>query len=160
MQRFITSLTVALSFALFAVAIHAQEATIQSKTKVKGDNVQTVTYTGCVQTGTETQSYILDQVVPVSRTTREVSGTSGPVKTTTTTYALIPGEKVEFQQYVGHKVEVTGVLVSGDVKTETKTKIEREGAKDTNVKDKTKMENATPQLRVVSVKHLADKCTS
>ena len=158
MQRFITSVTVALSFA-FAIAIHAQEATIKSKTKVKGDNVQTVTYTGCLQTGTEAQNYILDHVVPVSRTTRTVQGTSGPVRTTTTTYALIPGEKVEFQQYVGHKVEVTGVLVSGDVKTETRTKIEREGAKDTTIKDKTKMDNATPQLRVVSVKHLADKCT-
>ena len=75
MQRFITSVTVALSFA-FAVAIHAQEATIKSKTKVKGDNVQTVTYSGCLQTGTETQSYILGHVVPVSKTTREVSGTS------------------------------------------------------------------------------------
>jgi hypothetical protein len=159
MQRFITSVTVALSFA-FAVAIHAQDATIKSKTKVKGDNVETVTYSGCLQTGTETQSYILDQVVPVGKTTREVAGTSGPVRSTTTTYALIPGEKVEFQRYIGHKVEVTGVMVSGDVKIEQKTKIEREGAKDTNVKDKTKMDNAVPQLRVVSVKQLADKCTS
>lgn len=158
MQRFITSATVALSFA-FAVAIHAQDATIKSKTKVKGDDVKTVTYTGCLQTGTETQTYILDHVVPIGTTTRVVEGTSGAVKTTTTTYALIPGEKVEFQGHVGHKVEVTGVLISGDVKTRTKTKIEREDAKDTTMRDKSKMENAMPQLRVVSFKHLSDKCT-
>ncbi len=60
---------------------------------------------------------------------------------------------------VGHKVEVTGVLISGDTKTETKTKIEREGEKDMTVKEKTKTDNAMPQLRVTSIKHLADTCT-
>src|SRR5207247_1031172 len=135
MQRFITSTTVALSFA-FAVAIHAQDTAVKSKTKIKGDNVQTVTYTGCLQTGTETKTYILDQVVPISKTTRVVEGTSGPVRSTTTTYALVPGERIELAEHVGHKVEVKGVLISGDATTKTNTKIEREGAKDTTVRDK------------------------
>ena len=154
-MRFVASITVALAVA-FAAAMQAQE--VKSTTKVSGDNVKPVTYTGCLQTGTETQSFILDKVVPVGTKT-EVTGTAGEItKTTTTTYALVPGEKVEFQKMVGHKVEVTGVLLSGDTKTQTKTKIEREGEKDVTIKDKTKTD-ALPQLRVTSIKHLADSCT-
>jgi hypothetical protein len=159
-MRFIANVTVALSVA-FSALMYAQEATVKSTTKVKGDEVKPVTFTGCLQAGTESRSFILDKVVPVSQTTKtEATGTSGEItKTTTTTYALIPGERVEFQNLVGHKVEVTGVEISGDTKTETKTKIEREDAKDTKMKDTTKTSNAAPQLRVTSIKHLADSCS-
>jgi hypothetical protein len=151
--------TLALSMALgITIAAHAQETTTRTTTKTEnGGKSQIVTYTGCVQTGTETKSYILDKVVPVGRTT-----TVGPTGTTysTTTYALVPGEKVEFQQFVGHKVEVTGVMVpAGESKTETNTKIEREGAPDTNIKEKTKSDHAMPQFQVTSIKHLADSCS-
>jgi hypothetical protein len=155
-MRFVASMTVALTVAC-AAAMQAQE--VKSKTKVSGDNVKTVIYTGCVQTGTESRSFILDKVVPVGQKT-EVTGTAGEItKTTTTTYALVPGERVELQKMVGHKVEVTGVLISGDTKTETKTKVDREGEKDVTTKEKTKTENALPELRVTSIKHLADSCT-
>src|SRR5436190_23231071 len=77
MRRFIVSTTVALGCA-FTVAIHAQDTTMKSKTKVSGGDAKVVTYTGCVQTGTETESYILEKAVPVSRTTRTEVGTSGP----------------------------------------------------------------------------------
>lgn len=157
-MRFISSVTIALTVA-FAAAMHAQE--VKSTTKITGDNVKPVTFTGCLQTGTQTSSYVLDKVVPISQTSKtEATGTAGEItKTTTTSYALVPGERVELQKMVGHKVEVTGVLVSGDSKTETKTKIEREGEKDVTTKEKSKTENALPQLRVTSIKHLADSCS-
>ena len=159
MKRMIASTTVALGCAL-AVAVHAQDTTTRSKTRVKGEGVKTVTYTGCVQNGTETQTYILDKAVPVSRTTRtEVTGTSGPTVTTTTTYLLIPGEKVELQQQVGHKVEVTGMLIpAGKSETESKTKIDREHGRDVTIEQKSKSNNAMPHFRVVSVKHLTESC--
>jgi hypothetical protein len=159
MRQFIVAIATALAVGSFAV--HAQEATVKSTTKVKGDDVKPVTFTGCLQTGTEAHSFILDKVVPVSSNTKtEVTGTSGQItKTTTTTYALVPAERVELQQYVGHKVEVTGIQLSGDSKTETRTKVEREDAKDVKTKEKSKTDNGAPQLRVTSIKHLADSCT-
>jgi hypothetical protein len=159
-MRLVANVTVALTVAL-AAGVYAQESTVKSTTKVKGDEVKAVTYTGCLQTGAESRGFILDKVMPVGQTTKtEVTGTSGEItKTTTTTYMLVPGERVELQNMVGHKVEVTGVLISGDTKTETKTKIEREGEKDVTTKDRTKTDNAVPQLRVTSIKHLADSCT-
>ena len=156
-MRFVASVTVALTVA-FAAAMQAQE--VKSTTKISGDNVKAVTYSGCLQSGTEARSFILDKVVPVGQSTKTEVGTAGEItKTTVTTYALVPGERVDFQPMIGHKVEVTGVLVSGDSKTETKTKVEREGEKDVTTKEKSKTENALPQLRVTSIKHLADSCT-
>src|SRR5579862_932030 len=117
-MRFATSLTVAIGCAL-AIGVHAQDSTVKSKTEVKGDTAKTIVYEGCMRTGTEARSFVLDKVVPVSRET-EV-GTSGNVTTTTTTtsYMLVPGDKVTFDQYVGHRVEVTGVMIpGGDGKTE------------------------------------------
>jgi len=141
------------------MTVHAQDSKVKSKTKSDHDS-RTVTYTGCVQNGSETRTYILDRVVPVSRTTTtETKGTSGEVTTTSTTYMLVPGDKVELKSHVGHKVEVTGVLIpAGHSKTETRTKIEREGAPDTEIKEKTKSDHDRPQLQVISMRELQEPC--
>jgi len=87
-------------------------------------------------------------------------GTSGATTTTSTTYVLVPAEKVELQTHVNHKVEVTGVMIpAGDSKIETKTKTEREGAPDTTTKETVKSDNAMPQFRVISIKNVADTCS-
>ncbi len=157
-MRFVTSFVAALMCASFAV--NAQDTTIKSKTKTDDGKGKTVTYTGCVQTGTETQTFVLDKVVPVTTTkTTEVAGTGGTVTSTSTSYILVPGEKVELKTHVGHKVEVTGMMIpAGDSKTTTKTKIEREGAPDTTVKEKTKVDSDRPHFRVLSVKQLSEPC--
>jgi len=154
MSRMFASFAVALGC---AVALHAQDTTTTTtRTEVKGNEAKTVTYSGCMQTGTEPRSFILAKVVPVGKTT-EV-GTSGT--TTSTTYMLVPAEKVELQQHVNHKVEVTGLMIpAGDSKTETKTKVEREGAPDTTTKETVKSENAMPQFRVISIKSVAENCS-
>jgi hypothetical protein len=157
-MRFIGTLTVALACAA-GLTLHAQDTKIKTETKVKADNSKTVTYTGCVQTGTETRTYLLDKVVPITRVER--TGTSGT--TTTTSYILVPGsEKVQFTNLVGHKVEVTGMMIPAgeDVKTKTKTTIEREHAPDVKLEERSKTEGGKmPQFRVMTVKQLADSCT-
>ena len=92
MSRFATTLTAALGFAF---TIRRPRTRDNGPGEIANSQMTTVTYTGCVQTGTETRSYILDKVVPVDRTTMtEATGTSGTSTTTTTTYALVPGEKI------------------------------------------------------------------
>jgi hypothetical protein len=157
-MKFVTSLAVALGCASLIV-VQAQDTKVKSKTKVEGGDAQMVTYTGCLQTGTETRTYILDKVVPVRTTESRPTATGGTIETTTTSYILVPGERVELQTHVGHKVEVTGMLIpAGDVKTRSKTKIEREDAKDTTIKEKTKSDSDRPHFRVVSVKELSEPC--
>lgn len=155
MSRFFVALIVALGCAS-GMAIQAQETKTKTETKVEGGQPAMMSYAGCVQTGAETKSYMLEKVVPVGRTTtREATGTGGVRTTTTTTYALVPGEKVEFQQFVGRKVEVTGMMIPAG-ETKTKTTIERENAPDTKITEKTKSD--TPQFRVVSIKQTGEAC--
>ena len=155
MSRSIASLALALG--CMALVAHAQETTTKTETRSSGGPVQTVTYTGCVQTGTQTSTYVLDKVVPVTRTTT-VEGPGGRTTTTATSYVLVPGDKVQLQENVGHKVEVTGMLIpAGEVRTETRTRTEQEG-KDAKTRERTESTTTTPQFRVTSVKSLADKC--
>ena len=160
-MRFVSSVTVALTVA-FTAAMNAQE--VKSTTKITGDNVKPVNFTGCLQTGTQSSSYVLDKVVPVGQTTKtEATGTAGEItKTTTTTYALVPGERVEFQKMVGHKVEVTGVLLfrrHEDGNEDEDRARRREGRQ---VKDKTKTDNALRSCasRRSSTSQTAARCKS
>jgi len=157
MSRFIAALALGCGL---AVAANAQDTKTTTTTKSTGGEVKTVSYTGCVQTGTETRSYVLNKVMPVSRTsTSEAVGTSGTVTTTTTSYELVPAGTVEFQQHVGHKVEVTGMMIpAGESKTKTETKIEREGDSDSKTSEKSKTKSDTPQFRVTAIRDLGEPC--
>jgi hypothetical protein len=156
MSRFVPSL--ALAFGCLALAAHAQETTTKTETRSSGGAAQTVTYTGCVVTGTETKTYMLNKVAPVTTTTR-VQGLGADTTTVSTEYVLVPGEKVEVQEHVGQKVEVTGMLIpAGNIRTETRTKTEREDAHDTRSRERVETKNAPAQFRVTSIKKIADKC--
>jgi hypothetical protein len=158
MKRSIAALAVALGCSC-VIGVSAQDTKTTTTTKTEGAKATTVTYTGCMQTGTETRSVVLAKVQPVSRTTETALGTSGVTTTTTTTYALVPDEKVEFQTHLGHKVEVTGLMIpAGESKTTTETKVEREDAPDTKSKETVKTNAPLPQFRVMSIKDLNESC--
>jgi hypothetical protein len=152
MRPLITSFALAFAGATM-LAMHAQ-AQSETKTKTKTEHAQAVTYAGCIGSGTESRTYILQNVQPISRT--ETTRADGTV-TSSTTYSLIPEGTVELQQNVGHRVEVTGVLIDaghGDAKITQRSK--------TNGKEeKTKTEverGATPQLKVLSIKPTGGSC--
>jgi len=155
MSRLISAFTLAL--VAMAFSANAQDTTVKSKTKSSGGDAQTVSYTGCVMTGTESKTFVLDKVVPVSRTT--TTDLSTGQSSSSTTYMLVPGETVQVQQHVGHKVEVTGTLVpGGDTKSETTTKVDRDDAKDSKTRTRTEAKNAMPQFKVTSIKDLSESC--
>jgi hypothetical protein len=150
MRRFITSLALALGCS--AMLVNAQETRTKTETKTSGDSPQTVTYTGCVQTGTQAKTYVLDKVVPVTRTTTTETPTSSTT-TSSTSYVLVPGESVTVQEHVGQKVEVTGTLIpGGDSRTETRTRTEREDGRDSETRSRVENKNAMPEFRVTSIK--------
>src|SRR6476469_10062108 len=93
MTRSIAALAVAHGCS-FVNGVSAQYTKTTVTTKTEGGKATTVSYTGCMQTGTETRSVILAKVQPISSTTETSVGTSGVTSTTTsTTYALVPAEK-------------------------------------------------------------------
>lgn len=155
MRRFITSF--ALALACSALVASAQETRTKTETRSSGGSPQAVTYTGCVQTGTQAKTYVLDKVVPVTRTTTTETPTSSTT-TSTTSYVLVPGESVTVQEHVGEKVEVTGTLIpGGDSRTETTTRTEREDGEDSKTRTRVETRNAMPEFRVTSIKTIG-KC--
>jgi len=152
MKRFITSFAFALGCT--AIALNAQETKTRTEVKSSGGDPQTVTYTGCVAAGTQEKTYVLDKVVPVTKTTT----TETPTSSTTvqsTSYMLVPGEKVTVQEHVGHKVEVTGMLIpGGNTRTETTTRTDREDAPDSKTRTRTETKNALPEFRVTAIKNI------
>ena len=161
MKRFVSMSAAAAGFALM-LGLHAAaqqqppSTSAADQTKVKAEHAQTTTFTGCLQTGTEAKTYILDKVVAAKTT--EVVGTSGETSTVTK-YLLVPSEQVEMQEHVGHKVEVTGVLIpagKGDAKIKTETKVPGQ-----EEKTEAKIEKGpVPQFRVISIKQLGDSCSN
>jgi hypothetical protein len=156
MHRLISSCVFALG--CLALTANAQETTVKTETKSSGGPAQTVTYTGCVQTGTQAKTFVLDKVIPVTRTTTTETPTSSST-TSSTSYVLVPGEKVTVQEHVGHKVEVTGTLIpAGDIRTETRTRVERDDADDTKTRERVETRNAPAQFRVTAIKTLSESC--
>src|SRR5438105_10947922 len=103
----ITTFILALGCAsLVAPQAHAQSN--ETKTKTKTEHASTVNYTGCVQTGGQTRTYVLDHVAPIRKTTEfNADGST----TTSTTYALVSDGSVQLEPQIGHKVEIQGVLI-------------------------------------------------
>lgn len=152
------ALTVALGCSC-VIGVSAQDTKTTTVTKTEGAKATTITYTGCMQAGTETRSVVLAKVVPVGRTTETTVGTTGSTTTTTTSYALVPDEKVELHTHLGHKVEVTGMAIpAGESKTTIESKVEREDAPDAKSKETVKTNAPLPQFRVVSIKDLNESC--
>lgn len=153
MKRFSTTLALVFGCAALMVPQIKAQST-ETKTKTKTDHASVVSYTGCIATSGQAKSYILQNVVPVERTTTERADGSS---STVTTYALVPEATVQLAPQVGHKVEVQGILVEpghGDAQVKTKTEV---NGKDQ--KTKTEIERGPyPQLRVTSMKPLGETC--
>jgi Flp pilus assembly protein TadG len=153
MSRIVAAVALVFGFAFTSSAI-AQD--VKTKTKIKGDEAQTVTYTGCVAEGPQTRTFVLNKVMPVGQTSETTTDASGASSTsTTTTYALVPSDTVQVTEYVGHKVQVTGMLVpKGEMRARTETKV----GDNTVKKEETKTESDVPQFRVISIRNLAETC--
>ena len=141
-----------------AVSLSAQDTKVTTTTKTEG-GAKVVTYAGCLGPGTETRTYMLNKVVPVTTTT-ETRSPAGSSTTTETRYVIVPDEKVEVQSHLGHKVEVTGILLpAGDSKVKTETKVDREDAKDTKTTTTLKTDSSIPQFKATSIKSTGEVCS-
>ena len=72
MKKLLLAFTIAA--AASAVAVRAQDT--KSTTTIKADDAKTMTYTGCLQTGTQTSTFMLENAVPVKETKIEKTTTA------------------------------------------------------------------------------------
>ena len=159
MRRQLFALAIA---AGFAYSLHGVAYAQKQKVKVDVEDGKSVTYTGCVQTGSVAKTYVLEHPVPISKTQTTEVGTTGngdtvTTTTTTTRYMLVPQGNVQLEQSVGHKVQVTGVLVpAGKGDTDYKAKVKTDG-KEEKIKGEIE-QGPVPQFRVISVRPSTESC--
>lgn len=133
---------------------------------------KTVTISGCLREGDEPNTYVLTNVdasaLPPQRgtTPSETAGTAGAAPAATTTVRLIGSSDINLKPHVGHKVEVTGMLVpqgEGAAKRPTGTagSTPTETTSDTTARERGKDKGAAGELRlnVRSLKHVSETCT-
>ena len=174
--------------AALSVTVGAQDTTIKSRTKIKGDDARVVSMTGCLRqdvggyalvgtigaaghdlkTETKVKSDVDRHGTKVRATTNAKADHDGSVATTgvMSTYALVPGNGVNLSPYVGQQVQISAATVKpghhdADVKIEDKTTVDPEHGRDTTSRSKTKIEvprTAYGQYTVVSVKPLGSTC--
>lgn len=156
----------ALAVCVGAIPAYAQNAKVESKTKVKADDAQVVSMTGCLEGGPSV--FLLSHaMIPKdqAKKLRKIVGTTG----TQDTYELTPQQGVELAGDVGHKVQVTGVMVPAatahdkhaNVEVKEKTKVEAEHQPDQKSESKTKAEIAKadhPMFSVVSIRDVEPSC--
>ena len=175
-----------------AVTANAQDSTVKSKTKVKADDARTVVMTGCLSetagtymlAGTTTASgedltikskvktdVDKDETEIRARTEADIDhgnndavGTSGA----TMMYMLDPRAGVNLSAHVGHKVQISGVMLDpakgdddAEVTIREDTQVKKDDAPDARVRTKTKAElprGAHARLSVLSVKPMSGSC--
>jgi hypothetical protein len=156
--------------ALFAAAVlHAQDTTIKQETHIKADDAKVMTVSGCLSSAGGSSFVLTNAVASTAPSKKDDDkksvGTSGVVSS----YALVPRDGVALAPHVGHRVELTGVVVDaakkGDddakVKVEEKTDVKREGAPDSKSESTTKARIARgpeAQFAVTSLKMVSPVC--
>ena len=151
-----------------AAAVYAQDTTIKSETRIKADDAKVLTISGCLGGGPT--NFTLSNVVTAAtpgdkKDERKSVGTSGLVDA----YVLMPRDGVALAPHVGHRVELTGVVVppatkgDDDAKIEVKetTQVQRENAPDSKTETTTKARIARgseAQFSVASLKMISPVC--
>ena len=163
MLRIISSCVLAL-FA--AAAVHAQDTTIKSETRIKADDAKVMTISGCLGGGPT--NFTLSNIVassPGNKKDAQKAGTAALLDS----YVLMARDGVALAPHVGHRVELMGVVVppatkdDDDAKIEVKeqTQVKRENAPDSKTETTTKARiarGAEAQFAVTSLKMISPVC--
>ena len=153
------------ALALFAAAaVHAQDTTIKSETRIKADDATILAISGCLSGGPTsfTLSNVVAASVPNRKDDRKTTGLLD-------SYALLPRDGVALAPHVGHRVELTGVVIppatkgDDDAKIEVKeqTQVKRENAPDSKAETTTKARLARgpeAQFAVTALKMVSPVC--
>jgi hypothetical protein len=168
-----------------ATATHAQDSTVKKQTKIKADDGQVMTLTGCLRRDPVAGAFTLfgtavggDQLTTDTKVSTDVDRDSKTVTTKTKTKAdggtessyvvIAKSNDVDLAASVGHQVQLSAVMVEpghgdADVKIKDKTKVDPEHGRDTTARSTTKLEvprGPMGQYAVIALRSLADTCSA
>ena len=182
MKRF---LPIGVAMLALATSATAQDSTVKQQTKVKADEGQVMTLTGCLRRDPSAGAFTLfgtavagDELQSTTKTKTDVDrdNTTVTSKTKTkaenggvmSTFVVIPRNDIDLAAQVGHEVQLSAVMVDpkhhdADVKVKDKTTVEPEHGHDTTSHSTTKLEVPKGPLgsyTVIAVRSISDTCTA
>jgi hypothetical protein len=167
-----------------AASAQAQDTKVKSDTKIKADDAQVATMTGCLRQDGATGNYSIvgtmvagDEMRTKTKTKVDVDRNDTTVQTKSrtkaddgaamSTYLLIPRENVNLAPHVGHEVQISALMVDAghgdaDVTIKNKTTVDPEHGRDRTTRTKSKVEvpQAGNRYTVVAVKMLSPSCSA
>jgi len=143
MRMRLTAVLLPLTICL-ALVVYAQTQRNSMGSASQEEN-RSMTLTGCLQAGSEPNTYTLSNV---SMSRSRSSGAPNEMARTETSYKLIPEGNVNLKDHVGHKVEITGTPAKEEssMGTSTSSSGEYSGT------------SSSPELKVSSIRHIAKTC--
>jgi hypothetical protein len=143
-----------------AAAVGSTSLMAQETAKPHTMTKDTITVTGCLQTGTAADTFTLSNVTQAAAassatgtagTATATASASGSPKTTDAKYELVAGGNVNLKPHVGHKVEVTGTPAKATAGTSGATTPPPAASSGTSMAE-------TKKITVTAVKHVAATC--
>jgi hypothetical protein len=162
----------------------AQDTKVKSDTKIKADDAQLATMSGCLRQDAATGDYSIigtmvagDELRTKTKTKVDVDRHDTTVSTKSktkaddgavvSTYLLVPRANVNLAPHVGHEVQISALTVEpghgdADVKIKNKTTVDPEQGRDRTTRSTTKVEvpQAGSRYTVVSVKMISPSCSA
>jgi hypothetical protein len=178
-------LPVGIAIVALSASAGAQDSTVKSQTKIKADDGQVMTLTGCLRRDPAAGGYTLfgtavagDELTTDTKVSTDVdrdgtkvstkSRTKGGDQAAMSTFVVIPRDNIDLDSQVGHQVQLSTVSVErghgdADVKVKEKTTTDPKNGRDTTSRSTTKIEvprGPAGQYAVIGLRSLADTCTA
>ncbi len=138
-----------------------------------------MTFTGCLQSGVEPNSYVLNNVTPSDMSQQslnqqdqeqqeqaqnpdlnqgqEGSQPSELARASEKSFNLIPEGRVDLKNYIGKRVEVTGKMIQSTSRTTQSSRATTPSGQSSSIHSSTEM-TEQPQFQVSSVRQIASSC--
>jgi hypothetical protein len=158
------SRTVTLSAALVFAAVMALAAQGYQSSEDKSQSMKKVTLTGCLQSGSSANSYMLTGVsgdldMSKDKDMSGQQGTSGMSGERSSVTLMAASKSVDLKDHVGHKVEVSGMWNKSGTHMKSKSGMVGTSGQ-SGMSGETSTDMSMPRMKVTIVKHLADTCSS
>ncbi len=171
MKRMLTALwlPMALSLAIAAGAAPKQQTdqnqgygqssqTGQSGQTGTMDNGRKVTLTGCLQAGTEPNTWILTNATTSSAKSTRNNQAPSEMARAESSYVLVPENGIDLSKHVGHRVRVTGNIEEGSSSTSPSTSNTGSSSMGSTGTTGTQSSANMTRFDVRTIKHVSNTC--
>ena len=162
MKRMLTALWLPMALSLAIAAIGAPKHKQDISTKASSSTSSQITLTGCLQTGTEPNTYVLTNAITSTAKNKRGKESSNQAPSemarAESSYILVPENGVDLSKHVGHRVRVTGTVEEGSSSSSGMTGSSSSGQTSSNSMSSQSNQSNMARFDVKSIRHVSNTC--